>query len=409
MWPHRSFHGPPGLTAVLLAGLAAACGFKSPGTGNPDAVIAPPDSDSDPDAADPGADAAVDAAPIAWLTGWTHRKPITLRASQIEAPGNGALTDFPVLVSVTDAQIGARAQGTGADIVFTAADGTTLLASEIEAFTPGANQLVAWVKVPTLSATVDTALYVYYGNPTPPARTSESTWTASYLGVWHLAQDPGAGIAGNILDSTANNQDATARNIQSNELSAAQIGLGLDFDGMNDFLDFPSADLGNSFTISMWVAVATSNNIRTLLANSGNGLNTDGFRFFVNTAGSMDRRLILETGNGNASGTARTNMNAITFGALTHVAVVVNRATNTALLYVNGASAAITTTTAANLTVNSNYNAGRMEDGSYYFAGKLDEIEIATTARPAEWIKTSVNNQSQPTSFHTLGPEEQAP
>ena len=408
MRPHRSFRSPPGLTAVLLAGLAAACGFKSPGTRDPDATIADPDPDAADPGADAGVDATVDAAPTAWLTGWTHRKPITLRAQQIEAPG-GALTDFPVLVSVTDAQIGARAQSTGADIVFTAADGTTLLASEIEAFTPGTNQFVAWVKVPRLSDTVDTPLYVYYGNATPRARTPENTWTASYLGVWHLTQDPGSGTTNNILDSTANNQDSTARNVQSNHLVAAKLGLGLDLDGTNDFLEFPSADLGNSFTISMWAQVATGNNIRTLLANSDSGFTANGFRFFVNSAGTSDRRLVLETGNGATAGVVRTATNAITFDVFTHVAVVVNRAMNTAALYVNGASVAVDTATAPNMATNSSYHAGRMKDGIYYYAGKLDQIEIATTARPAEWIKTSFNNQSQPASFHSFGPEEQAP
>ena len=407
MWSIRSSNSLPALAAILLAALTAACGFKSPGNG-PDAGIDPDAPDSDADA---GADASIDAAPAAWLPGWTHRKQITLRASQIEAPGNGALTDFPVLVSVTDAQIGATALASGTDIVFTEADGTARLASEIESFTKGNSQLVAWVKVPTLSATVDTTLYVYYGNATPPARTPEETWTASYLGVWHLNQDPAAAAMGNVLDSTTGNHDFTSRNMQSNDLTAGQIGLGFAFNGSNEFVDVPQLSTGSTFTISMWVEFGGGNDPRTLLANSGPAGDADGFRFFINTPGTTDRRLIFETGNGNAGSAriARTGTNEIPNNALAHVAAVVNRPMGTALLYVNGASVATETAAATMFATNTLVSAARMTDASSYLAGKLDEIEIATTARPAEWLKTSFNNQSQPSSFHALGPEEQAP
>lgn len=408
MWSLRSSNNLPALAAILLAALTAACGFKSPGDGT-DAGIDPAAPDA-PDS-DAGVDSSIDAAPTAWLPGWTHRKQITLRASQVEAPGNGALTDFPVLVSVTDAQIGATALASGTDIVFTAADGTTLLASEVESFTPGNSQLVAWVKVPTLSATVDTTLYVYYGNATPPARTPGETWTASYLGVWHLNQDPAAVATGNVLDSTSGNRHFTSRNMQSNDLTAGQIGLGFAFDGMDEFVDISQLSTGSTFTISMWVEFSGGNNPRTLLANSGPAGDADGFRFFINTPGSTDRRLIFETGNGTGGSAqiARTGTNAIPNNALTHVAAVVNRPMGTALLYVNGVSSATETAAVTNFATNAALNAARMADASSYFAGKLDELEIATTARPAEWLKTSFNNQSQPSSFHALGPQESAP
>jgi hypothetical protein len=409
MWSTRLFIGRTmaSLTALAVALLAAACGFKSPPTAGPDGDIDGPTNGS----ADASVDSSIDGTPTAWLHPWKHRKQITLHASLIEAPGDGALTDFPVLVSVTDAQIGASALPTGADIVFTSDDATTMLASEIESFTPATGQLIAWVKVPKLSATTDTKLHVYYGHPTPPARTPEDVWTASYLGVWHLDQDPGSQTTGNVLDATAANRDGTARNMMSNESVSAQIGLGLTFDGMNDFLDFPSVNVANAFTISMWVEFGGGNNVRTLLANSGFGGDTSGFRFFINTANTSDRRLIFETGNGttNSARIARTNMNAIPNNAPTHVAVVVNRIAQTAALYVNGVSAATDTAVASNFENNSVINAARMTDAVLYFAGTLDELEVSAIQRPAEWLLTSFNNQSQPGSFHTLGAEEQEP
>lgn len=405
--PARVARAAVSLLALLAALSAAACGFKSPPTAGPDADIDAPTNGS----GDASVDSGIDAPPIAWLHPWQHRKQITLRASLIEAPGDGALIDFPVLVSVTDAQLAAAALSTGADIVFTSDDATTVLASEIESFTPATKQLIAWVKVPSLSATVDTKLYVYYGHTSPPTQTPNDVWTANYLGVWHLNQNPGSGTLNNVLDTTSANHDGTSRNMASNNLVSAQIGTGFSFAGNNDFLSFPQVDFGNTFTISMWVNFAGGSSVNTLIANSPSGRDTGGFRFFINTVNLSDRKLFFETGtNIPGSGrTAETNTNAIAIDTPTHVAAVVNRAATTARIYVNGVSAGVTTTVASGFQNNSDFEAARMEDGFLYFAGTLDEIEVAATTRPPEWLLTSVNNQSQPGNFHTFGTEEQEP
>ncbi|MEI6711229.1 MAG: DUF2341 domain-containing protein [bacterium] len=48
-------------------------------------------------------------------------------------------------------------------MLFTAADGTKL-DHEIEKYVPTTGQLIAWVRVPALSASVDTVIYMYYSN-----------------------------------------------------------------------------------------------------------------------------------------------------------------------------------------------------------------------------------------------------
>lgn len=394
--------------SVVIVVLATACSFKSPGAGPADAGI------------DAAVDAAVDAAavidgpPAPWLGPWMRRKPITLLASQIEAPSNGALTDFPVLVSITDPQIGAGAAlQTGQDIAFTAGDATTMLASEIESFSSQSNRLVAWVKVPTLSATTDTKLYVYYGNPSAPARTPEAVWTANYLAVWHLHQDPGPSGNGNIRDATSGNHDGTAAQMSSNDSVSGRIGRGLQFNGNDAFVDFGTMDFGNNFTISMWVDFDGGTSVKTLMSNSGPGPNADGFRIFVNTFNTLDRRIIFETGNGNAAddgNNAETASNAMPINTLTHVAAVVNRTAGTAQIFVNGASVATDTTIRNDFRTSSDFELGRMEtNNNINFPGILDEVRVAAALRPPEWILTSFNNQSQPGNFHTLGSEELRP
>lgn len=397
----------PGLLpAFAVAWLAAACGFKSPPASG---IDVPGDSSVDA----PGDTA--DAPARAWLSPWSHRKPITLLASQIRAPGGGALTDFPVLVSLTDPDIAAAARADGADTAFTAADGTTRLAGELESFTPDDQKLVAWVKVPSLSTTVDTTIFVYYGNPDPPPppQAPETVWTADYLGVWHLDQDPAN--AGSIRDSTGH-LNGTANNMISTDRAPAQIGQGLSFDGVDSYLSLPMANLGNTFTISMWVnykdQIGTTASGRTLLANSDRSPDSNGFRFFINSISTSNRRLIFETGTGapNSGRMAETADGAVPASKFAHVAAVVNRAAQSALLYIDGVLVNPTaTSTALNFQNNSDFNVGRRKNGTVYLAGTLDQIEIATVLRSPEWLQTVVNNQAQPSAFHAVGPEEAAP
>jgi hypothetical protein len=384
--------------------LLSACSFEAP------VLPGDPGADAMGDSID-SIDPDPDPEPKAWLDGWARRKPITLSASQIEAPGDGALADFPVLVSITDPQIAASALAGGEDIVFTAGDARTVLASEIESFTRADNQLVAWVKVLSLSATTDTRLYVYYGNPSPPAPTPGAVWTADFLGVWHLHQNPGPGGAGEIRDATSGNRDGTAMNMESTDSVPARIGRGLSFNGMDEYLDFNALNVGNTFTISMWVQFVGVTSVRPLMANSTLGGDTNGFRFFINTANTLDRRIYFETGNGTTGSADRaaTESGAMPLNTLTHLAVVVNRTAATATIFVNGAAATTDTSIRNDFRIDSDFELARLENTLFHFPGILDEIRVAGALRSPEWIQTSFNNQAQPRSFHTLEPEELAP
>lgn len=58
---------------------------------------------------------------------WLYRKKITLKQA------SSTLSNFPVLVSLSDTDLAARAQADGDDILFTSSDGTTKIPHEIEA------------------------------------------------------------------------------------------------------------------------------------------------------------------------------------------------------------------------------------------------------------------------------------
>ena len=97
----------------------------------------------------------------AWLDGaWPNRRRVTIAAAL--APDT--LTNFPVLVQFAEQTnlLFRVCQTNGQDIVFTAADGVTRLAHEIDSYSArGTKLLNAWVRVPELSPSSDTVLYMY--------------------------------------------------------------------------------------------------------------------------------------------------------------------------------------------------------------------------------------------------------
>jgi len=106
---------------------------------------------------------------MAWLTGWSYRKTISL------SHAGGALTDYQVKLLVgessgatgEDIHCGGYGSATFNDLEFTTDDGTTLLPywiEEITGTTP--NQLATvWIKTDSIG-TGATTFYMYYGNAT---------------------------------------------------------------------------------------------------------------------------------------------------------------------------------------------------------------------------------------------------
>lgn len=323
----------------------------------------------------------------------------------IEAPNDGALVSFPVEVALTDPQIAMVAATDGHDLAFTSADGSTPLPHELETYS--ATGLVAWVAVPSLSATTDTQIYVYYGNPNAQAPSPEATWSPDFMAVYHLQQDPGPGLTGEIRDATSNHHDGTADStMSSTDRVTGQIGPAIDFDGANDNVRVESTDFGETFTISMWIDLDNVAQIRSLLANSQDGSTTDGFRFFVNSNGSSDRQVRFETGNGGSTDVGLTATGAVTSQTWMYVAAVVSRPTGNVIISINGVVANTSDETIlTDFRTSAVFWIGRM-DTDNPFSGVIDEVEIASTARSIEWLRTAYTNQLQPEQFYVVGPEE---
>jgi len=121
----------------------------------------------------------------------------------------GSLIGFPLLLTDLPAAVYDSALTTGADLRFTAQNGTTLLPHEIVYYNATTDSCEIWVRVGTLTPSFNW-IYLYYDNAdaTPlDLATTQSTWQ-DYEVVYHFDNNPALGM---LLDSSPNARDANAQ------------------------------------------------------------------------------------------------------------------------------------------------------------------------------------------------------
>jgi flagellin-like protein len=95
---------------------------------------------------------------------WIKRKAVTIDNTL----NPNALTDYQVWVTVGyDSDMIADFS----DLRFTDSDGQTLIPYWVESYVPS-DSAVVWVKVPAISASSTTTIYMYYGNPSAPSESN---------------------------------------------------------------------------------------------------------------------------------------------------------------------------------------------------------------------------------------------
>ncbi len=337
-------------------------------------------------------------AQTAWLTGYDYRQEIIVLPSMTSAD----LTEYPLLVKITDQQnqLFANANSaTGADIVFTKADGTTPLAREIEYYSnAGTKELDAWVKT-DVSASELTRLYMYYKGADAP--NSTDAWNSSYRMVQHLEENP-SGAGKPIRDSTANANDGTpVTSMSSGQQVMGKVGGALQFirsssnriDCGNDSSLYP-ADV----TMEAWAKADTRHDWTGIVTNKpswGTGANL------------MFRVSALDSIASGINGVYLSTTWAPNTDQWYHVAVTHSSADNKNYLYVDGKlensfTGALTYAAGPpNTVIGSFYTTG-----SLAFNGALDEIRISGVARSAEEIAATFKNQND-TGVYQVNSSEQ--
>ena len=124
------------------------------------------------------------------------------------------------------------------------------------AYNAATGQLIAWVNVPTVSASMNTVIYVYYGNGTAGNQQNPAgVWDSNFEGVWHLPN--GTTLSAN--DSTANGNNASALN--GTGAGSGEIGGAASLNGTSNFIQVPNSSSLNGWTqqtISVWINAQTN-------------------------------------------------------------------------------------------------------------------------------------------------------
>jgi hypothetical protein len=344
-------------------------------------------------------------------TDWGRKCEIVIDAAEVD----GTLTNFPVLLTeanlpseMLDADGSYPARNGGGDIRFTSDEaGTTRIPCEIVSFVTNNNPALGtaqiWVKVPSISASVNTSFWLWYNNPdaTLPVPSSdygsENVWDSDYVSVWHLEQEPSS-VSAQIFDSTRNKKHLTAEgSMTSGDLVAAAAGNGLDFDGTDDRVVAAANEtaLHGDCTIEATGTFDTLSSQRNIVSNRFAGLNEG---LTLRTSGTALQFFGYDGGFHGVDIAA-----AVSTGVRYSMAGTFNGSTYE--LYRDGASigtssdATLPTSTGV-LSVGGDSGVGRYTDGI------LDEVRISTIARSTAWIAASHSTLRTPATFALAGTPE---
>jgi RHS repeat-associated protein len=320
----------------------------------------------------------------------TYQRTIVIDHTKV---ANTDQADFPILISGTYSALATAANGgkvqnaNGYDIVFTSDPaGTTKLDYEIESYDPTSGTINAWVRIPTLSHTTDTVIYLNYGNSaiTTSQQNKAGVWDANYKGVWHLT----GGTSVSAEDSTANQNNGTIHGAPT--VISGQIAGAANLAGSGDNLGIQSIPLnGVDYTISSW--------FHTPLPGTGSW-NT------LTRGVNYDHQVLVHEGDwhlGAYSGGFVDSGFAVSSLPNGWHSLTASATASGTIFYVDGARVgAIPLKSNADVSFLGNYQGGGQQ------LGQMDEVRISTgIARSADWVATEYNNQSSPAAFYTVGSE----
>jgi hypothetical protein len=354
--------------------------------------------------------AKVNVGALNWLGGWDRRVKITINSSDIDE----TLVDFPVLVYLSNSSSGENDEDVSCvfseigssfkRVAVTLSDGATQCYVEVEKW-DGPNQKAwLWIKVPSISSTRDTVLYLYYDGDHADnddyvgdtgSSAAQNVWDSSFKGVWHLSQTSG-GI-GAIKDSTSNNNAGTDYGNPAFNANGL-INSAISFDGTDDFINMSnsaSLQFTDSLTIEAWAKLnsfGSGSDVDALLRKGE--ANPNDYQLAVH-----DQRLELiieENDDGGLHGST-------TLSATTWLHLVGTWNGTTRKVYLNGTEDGSGSKTGT-ITPDTRaiYIGGRA--GTDLSAGIIDEVRASNNVRSAAWIKASY--ESEIDDLVDFGPEE---
>jgi hypothetical protein len=285
-------------------------------------------------------------------------------------------------------------------IAVTGSDGTTEQKVEIEYFF--GELAFLHTKVPSISASVDTILYLYYdaAHADNTANVGEvlsepakAVWNSNFVSVYHHAQVPAG--SNSILDSTVNLLHGDPEgSMLAEDLVDGKVGKCLEFDGSNDFVDVgPDAKFDD--------ILMTVEAIINPTGWGGGNRGTIVSKYLLSTARGWELVIdqttnMLKFISWRSGGPGVWEKNGVIFlSTFTHVAVTYNHRdiANDAILYVDGIDVGADNRVeppGSQQDEGKRLRIGANDDSlSRFFNGLIDEVRISNIIRPAAWLKVT--------------------
>jgi len=354
-----------------------------------------------------------DAAAEWYCSAWEHRNSVTIDSGSVN--GATAHADFPFLVHSTNAtlDIWSSTQSDGKDILFTTDDGVTKIPHEIEKYvaTPGDEELWIWVKIPFLSPSSDTTIYMYYGNTNAAdQQDAAEVWVSDYSGVWHMSETNRTdGAYNDVRDSSpygnhGESQDNLDMNYWEGKIAGADV-FELDNSNRVTILDDTSFNPASNLTISVWFK--TDGDKGASYEGGLFGKRTDGgsatYDFYVYSSGYA----LLFFESGDTFTWPRDDIINCADGQWHQYVIVLDSSVDEIRLCIDGV-----------VTTNTMYawdGTIRMRDmdlsigvkhgvpATECFDGVIDEVRMSVDAKSAAWAQTAYNNQNDPAAMIEFG------
>jgi hypothetical protein len=277
----------------------------------------------------------------------------------------------------------------------------TQLSHEIEYFDHNSGTLYAWVKVPSVTSSGDTTIYMYYGNSAAASQQNAAdVWSNGYVAVWHL--DETSGGSGAIKDSTGymNGTDLGSPILGD----PGRINKAVRFDGNNRVIRIDNSVTGRldftggPFTISEWFTHPSSQNTHTVGKRDDSN---DQYQLGLGT----NPDVFFRAGGNNAWG------DTLSYSTWYYYAAVVD-ASGSSSLYKNGALDAWDGGTppstyphaACDVSIGARWTTE--PSTTVRFIGTIDEVHISNVVRLQDWLTTEYNNQNSPGTFVSVGSQQ---
>ncbi|MGZ8157345.1 MAG: DUF2341 domain-containing protein [Methylobacter sp.] len=320
-----------------------------------------------------------------WNNDWSSRKSLTLDTGATGADTQETLSDFPLLLRLHTGNFGyfAELAENGKDLRFML-DDKTALNHHVEKVDAMAELGLVWVKLPTVRGGVSTDSFsMYYGN-------ANAADASDPKGIYDVNQ----ALAYHFSEGETLPQDSTAYAVHASASKASidpagWIGAAAKFDGQGGISVNAVPALAitpdSGWTFSTWTKIDQALNVVLLQAIDGD------HKLALTLEGTALTAVYRD-----AQGEAKTSAAPINLNQWQHIAVTANKDQLT--LYLNGQAVGNTPINLA--AMNPSLAIGES------FTGLLDEVQIAKTARSADWIKLQFRSQSPDFTVVNFGQDE---